>query len=428
MANVLVLGSGGREHALGWKLAQSDHVTEVIYAPGNGGTEHGKGRNVPLNANNKDDWPALLRLIEEESIALTVVGPEAPLSAGLVDHFHSQGVQRIFGPSQFAAQLESDKFFSYRILDKLGIPQAQSACCSTADEAKAAIHELLNERGIVLKARGLAGGKGVIVCKTAAEAEEAAATLQAQYGDDLLVCERLEGPEFSVFGIADGKSIKAIELALQDHKRRDNNDQGPNTGGMGAYGPAPIAPPEVIQQVHASVMTPVIEEMNAQGNPFQGFLYAGFMYTEEGPKVLEFNVRFGDPECQPAMTLLASDLYEVLDQTLSGNLGQMKLSFHPGAACCVVLASNGYPGPITKGLTIQGLEKAGALEGVEVFHAGTVQQDGVLKTSGGRVLGVTGYSDSGLAEAQQRAYDAIQHISVEGNFHYRTDIAARALP
>lgn len=428
MAKVLVLGSGGREHALGWKLAQSSHVTEVLFAPGNGGTAQGKGRNIPLNANNQGDWPAILTLLEEESISFTVVGPEAPLSSGLVDHFHSKGVDRIFGPTQLAARLESDKFFSYQIMDKLGIPQAQCACCTTKEEAVEAICNLMNERGIVLKARGLAGGKGVIVCKTEAEALEASDTLQNKYGLDLLVCERLEGPEFSVFGIADGESIRPIELALQDHKRRDNNDKGPNTGGMGAYGPAPIAPPEVIQQVTDTVMTPIIQEMKAQGCPFQGFLYAGFMQTDEGPKVLEFNVRFGDPECQPAMTLLASDLYTVLNQALSGNLNQTNLEFHPGAACCVVLASNGYPGAITKGLTILGLEQAAALEGVQLFHAGTTLDGDTLKTSGGRVLGITGYAESGLAEAQKRAYDAIQHISVDGHFHYRTDIAARALP
>ena len=427
MSKVLIIGSGGREHALGWKLAQSAQVTEVLYAPGNGGTAEGKGRNLKLNATQAENWPALIELIQSEPIALTVVGPEAPLSAGLVDTLQKHGITSVFGPSQAASQLESDKFFSYRILEKLGIPQAHSALCQSTQEARQAIDAMTGESGIVLKACGLASGKGVVVCDTPEEAFSALETLTHKYGEQILVAERLYGPEFSIFGIADGECVRPIEIALQDHKRLLDEDKGPNTGGMGAYGPAPIAPTKVIQEIADTVMTPVIQELKAQGTPYCGFLYAGMMMTQSGPKVIEFNVRFGDPECQPAMTMLDCDLFVLLQQALAGKLKECEFRFKPGASCCVVLASQGYPGSSQQGLKISGLTEANAVEGVKVFHAGTTQKDGAWYTAGGRVLGVNAYASSGLLEAQQRAYQAVQCLSVEGNFHFRTDIAAKAL-
>lgn len=427
MAKVLVIGSGGREHALAWKLAQSSNVTEVLLAPGNGGTTDGKMRNIPINGTDSSQFDAIAKCIQQEGISLTVVGPEAPLTEGLVDFLASHGIHHVFGPKSYPAQLESDKFFSYQIMDKLGIPQAQGVCCTTRAEAQTAIEQFAPQGGVVLKARGLAAGKGVVVCHDKAEADTALDALQMQFGDDIFVCEKLRGPEFSVFGICDGEHFASLHVAFQDHKARDNGDKGPNTGGMGAYGPTPIAPQERIADVSETVIAPLLRELHEQGHPFRGFLYVGCMLTKEGPKVLEFNVRFGDPECQPAMMLLEDDLYEILQQTCEGTMPSRPLAFRPGAACCVVLASQGYPGAYQKGLAIDGLVDAQSVDGVEVFHAGTKRtKTGDIVTSGGRVLGVTAYSANGLKDAQTAAYKAVSSLSIEGGFHYRTDIAEKA--
>ncbi len=427
MANVLIIGSGGREHALGWSMASSLDVQNVFYAPGNAGTAmEKKGHNIPLNVKSPSDFAAIENLIHQEKIDLTVVGPEAPLTIGLVDYLNERGIGRVFGPTRFASRLESDKFFSYQIMQELGIPQAESVYCSDTNAGIAAIISRTPPEGIVLKARGLAAGKGVAVCDNVGEALREHKNLVETYGPEILICNRLFGEEFSVFGISDGEKVIPLEIAIQDHKRLLNNDQGPNTGGMGAYGPAPIAPPQVIQSVADTVMTPVIQRMKERGTPFKGFLYAGMMMTKEGPKALEFNVRFGDPECQPAMMMLRKGLYQPLALALEGKLKPSDLKYHDGAACCVVMASSGYPAEYQTGKIITGISRAEELQDVKVFHAGTKRVNGDLVTSGGRVLTVTAYDPENISGAQQRAYQAVQRINFEGAT-YRTDIANRAI-
>ncbi|MCB9640616.1 MAG: phosphoribosylamine--glycine ligase [Myxococcales bacterium] len=424
MAKVLIIGSGGREHALGWKMAQSGRVEEVLFAPGNGGTNGGKFRNVGLDGTKQSAQEDVLALIEKEGIDLTIVGPEAPLMDGLVDFLHQKGVHRVFGPVQAAAALEGDKFFSYDLMKEAGVAQAEGRCCRSLEEAEAAIREMTTSQGIVLKARGLAAGKGVVVCKDTTQALQALPSLVEQFGPDILVSERLTGPEFSVFGLCDGARVIPWEMSFQDHKALLDDDQGPNTGGMGAFGPAPLAPAEMVHQVARDVMTPVVEAFARRGIPYTGFLYAGMMLTPEGPKALEFNVRFGDPECQPAMVMLESELYDILDAAVEGRLEQADVRFRAGAACCVVLAAQGYPNTVKKGQPIEGIEQASEIAGVEVFHAGTRREGAEVLTSGGRVLGVTGYAAEGLVQARQLAYDACLRISTPDGFHYRRDIAA----
>ncbi len=424
MAKVLIIGGGGREHALGWKLAQSEQVSAVLFAPGNGGTMGGKCRNLSLDGTKATSQEAVAALIQEEGIDLTLVGPEVPLMEGLVDFLRSQGIHRVFGPMQAAAALECDKFFSYELMKEAGIPQAEGVCCRSQAEAEAAIKAHTTELGIVLKARGLAAGKGVVVCSDIAEALSALPRLIASFGPDILVSERLSGPEFSIFGVCDGKQVIPWEMSFQDHKALLDGDRGPNTGGMGAFGPAPVASLEVVHQIHRDVMTPVVEAFARRGIPYTGFLYAGMMLTPEGPKALEFNVRFGDPECQPAMVMLESDLYPLLDAAVEGRLEQSLMRFRAGAACCVVLAAQGYPGEVQKGQRIEGIDAAESIEGVKVFHAGTRREGADTLTQGGRVLGVTGYAETGLVQARQLAYDACAQIHTQEGFVYRRDIAA----
>jgi len=426
---VLVIGSGGREHALGWNLAKDKEVIEVLYAPGNAGTaEEEKGRNVPLDAANKDNFSRVADLIRAEEVTLTVVGPEQPLADGLVDHLASEGIHNVIGPTMKASALEGDKFFSYDLMLDLNIPQARSVICSTAKGARTMIERRTSKEGIVLKARGLTGGKGVIVCDSVDEALAAYDRFSQTYGEEVLVAERLFGQEFSVFGISDGERVLPLELSLQDHKPLLDGDKGPNTGGMGAYGPAPIAPPSVIRKVVDTIMTPVVREMKNWGHEYKGFLYAGMIMTKEGPKVLEFNIRFGDPEAQPAMMLLQNSLYEPLLNSVTGGLKGVTLEFKPGASCCVVLSSNGYPKKYEKGLPISGLEDVVKMEGVKVFHAGTRREGDQIVTAGGRVLGVAAYSEQGsLVEAQTLAYEAVAKLSIPGGFSFRTDIGNKAL-
>ena len=423
----MILGSGGREHALGWKIGQSDEVSEVIYAPGNAGTQEEKGRNIPIDGSKKDNFSALLGFVNSESIDLVVVGSEAPLAAGVVDYFNSRGYNRIFGPTQKASVLESDKFFSFDIMNYLGLPQADSIKCYSTEEAIRAINETATDKGIVIKARGLTGGKGVAVCDSREQALSEIRGHAGKYGPEVLIAERLYGQEFSVFGISDGNKVSPLEISIQDHKPLLDGDKGPNTGGMGAYGPAPIASADIVRDVADNIMTPIIQIMKQRGMEYQGFIYGGMIMTEQGPKVIEFNIRFGDPECQPAMMMLRSDLYRILSSSLDGTLYQVTMEFNPGAACCVVLASQGYPERYNKRLPISGLEDANRVKGAKVFHAGTILDNNQILTSGGRVLGVTGYSSSGIADAQRLAYEAVSKIKVPGDFHYRKDIAGKAL-
>ncbi|PIN90972.1 phosphoribosylamine--glycine ligase [Candidatus Pacearchaeota archaeon CG10_big_fil_rev_8_21_14_0_10_32_14] len=426
-AKILIVGSGGREHALGWKLSQSDEVSEIIYSPGNGGTEEDKGRNISLDGTKKENFPTLLNFVETEGIDMVVVGPEAPLTNGIVDYFNYNGYDRIFGPTQNASQLESDKFFSFDLMQETGIPQADGVKCYSTDEAIRAINRRTTKRGIVIKARGLTEGKGVTVCNSREEALIELKKHSEKYGPEVLIAQRLFGQEFSAFGISDGNKVSPLEISLQDHKLQFDGDKGLNTGGMGAYGPVPVASAEVVRYVADYIMTPIIQRMKNLGE-YKGFLYAGMMMTKNGVKVIEFNIRFGDPECQPAMMMLKSDLYESLSLSLEGKLDQVKMEFNPGASCCVVLASPGYPESYQKGRPITGLEDASSIEGIKVFHAGTKKENGQIVNSGGRVLGVTSYSPLGIRDAQIKAYEGASYLRL-GNesFHYRRDIANKAL-
>lgn len=424
---IMIVGSGGREHALGWKLGQSDNVAEVIYAPGNAGTMEEKGRNIPIDGAKKDNFGRLADFIENEDINLTIVGPEAPLADGLVDFLNDRGYDRVFGPKKRPSALESDKFFSYDIMKSTGVPQAQSILCHTTSEVKDAIPRMAMEKGVVIKARGLTGGKGVSVFDSAQQALSEIEEHAKKYGPEVLVAERLFGEEFSVFAISDGTRVSPLEISIQDHKPLLDGDRGPNTGGMGAYCPAPIASAKVVRDVAENIMTPVIQEMKKRDMGYKGFLYCGMIMTEEGPKVIEFNIRFGDPEAQPAVMMIKGNLYNSLSFALEGRLNEVNSEFKPGAALCIVLASQGYPGSYEKNLPISGLNEANAIEGVKVFHAGTKLVDGQIVSSGGRVLGVTSYSPEGIADAQKLAYKAASKINIPGGFYYRKDIADKAL-
>lgn len=443
MAKVLIVGSGGREHALGWKLGQSRDVSIVYYAPGNAGTESQKGRNIHIDGSKKENFENLQKFVAEERIDIVVVGPEAPLADGIADYFAGKGYTRVFGPQKKASLLESDKFYSYDIMEKLGIPQASSVKCSDFYQAQKAVQDRITKDGIVIKARGLTGGKGVAVCNSADVALREAEAYIKHYGSDILIAERLFGQEFSVFGISDGKNVSPLEIAVQDHKPLLDSDKGPNTGGMGSYCPVQIAPKQVVIDVAEKIMTPIVQEMQSQGVEYRGFLYAGMMMTNHGPKVLEFNVRFGDPECQPAMMMLDSDLYEILSLALEGNIKQINPEFNPGAACCVVLASQGYPvdyknkigipifglGPVEEiSQFISGNNQTGY--NIKVFHSGTAIKGNDIVINGGRVLGVTAYSSGGLKKARDLAYKFAEEISGKTGkdiFHYRKDIGIKGL-
>lgn len=426
MKKVLIVGGGGREHALGWSLAQDSNI-EVIYAPGNAGTaQEEKGRNVSLDGSKKENFEAVHDLVRSENIDMVIVGPEQPLTEGLVDYLNSKGFFRVFGSTKAASQLESDKFFSYDLMQELGVPQANSIKCYTTDEAIRAINGHVTE-GIVIKARGLTGGKGVTVCDSKEKALNEIKQHAEKYGPEVLIAERLFGQEFSVFGISDGNKVYPLEISVQDHKPLLDGDKGPNTGGMGAYCPALIADASVVRNIAENIMTPIVQRMKEMGIEYKGFLYAGMIMTEQGPKVIEFNIRMGDPEAQPLMMMVKGDLYEYLSLAIDGKLNEINMDFNPGAACCVVLASQGYPGAYQKGLLISGLEEASKMEGVKVFHAGTKSDNGQILATGGRVLGVTGYSPNGIAEAQKLAYAAASKINIPGGFHYRKDIANKSL-
>ncbi len=428
MDRVTIIGSGGREHAIGWKIAQSPNVSSVLFSPGNAGTIDTKMSNLPLDGRNPKNFRALRDLFSNQYVSeLIIIGPEAPLAEGIVDYLESQGIYGVFGPKKAAAKLEGDKFYSYDLMQKLRIPQAISTKCTTTEEAIEAIKRMANENGIVIKARGFTEGKGVTVCDTKEEALEEIVKHMGKFKQDVLIAERLTGQEFSVFGISDGGYVLPIELSVQDHKPMLDNDKGPNTGGMGAYCPAPIASRETVKRITEEIMIPVVQQMKKQNNEFRGFLYAGMIMTPEGPKVLEFNVRFGDPEAQPLMMMIKSDLYEILSLANEGRLDKAKIEFNPGASCCIVLASKGYPEKYEKGFPISGLEEASKIDSVQVFHAGTKFENSQVVTNGGRVLGVTAYSPDGIREARNLAYSAVTELKIGGGFHYRADIALKAL-
>jgi len=421
---ILVIGSGGREHALAWKLRQSPRVSEVIVAPGNAGTAlEPNVRNVPVAITDID---GLLQLAKMENVDLTVVGPEGPLVDGLVDRFRNEGL-RCFGPRKIAAQLEGSKAFAKDFLVRHNIPTAHHA---TFDDLNSAL-AYVRARGapIVIKADGLAAGKGVVVALTQADAEQ---TLHDMLGARMLgaasarvvIEEFLSGEEASYIVLCDGRS--AVPLATsQDHKRRDDGDFGPNTGGMGAYSPAPVVTPEVDQRVLREVIEPTLAGMAAEGAPFIGFLYAGLMIDAHGaPRVIEYNVRLGDPETQPIMLRLKSDLVDLIDAALDGRLDRISVSWDQRCALGVVLAAQGYPGKVRTGDAIHGHDGAFGPE-VKVFHAATKQQGGDVLTSGGRVLTVCALGGD-IAKAQARAYAAAKQIRFDGMF-YRRDIGHRAV-
>jgi len=435
VVKVGIVGHGGREHALGHSVAQDPEVSEVFYIPGNGGTEEGKGRNVAIDATDPKNWGEVADLVERESLDALIVGPEKHLHLGFTNFFTSLGYNLVFGTDKIGSQLEADKFFSYQVMEVLGIPQAKGRKCTTIGQSESAIKRFYDEgKDAVIKARGLTEGKGVSVCSSLEEALAEIKIHASKYGPEALIAERLHGQEFSVFGICDGENVLPLEISLQDHKRLyEDNHKGfnPNTGGMGAYGPVPIAPAEVVREVAESIMKPVVRYMGENGHPYKGFLYAGMIMTEQGPKVLEFNVRFGDPECQPAMMMLENGIYRPILLALEGKLNEAQIEFRPGAACCVVLSSKGYPDSNSYKdrlrLEISGIDEANSISGVKVFHAGTKRENGKILTSGGRVLGVTAYSSAGIAGVQALAYEGVERIKVNGGFHFRKDIASKAL-
>lgn len=427
---VLVVGGGGREHTLAWKLSESPSVTQVFVAPGNAGTARlgrsgGKVQNMDLS---DTDVPRLLQFAQQEKIDLTVVGPEAPLVAGIVDAFEAAKLL-VFGPNKAAAELEGSKVFCKNLLRSAGIPTADYRVFRTAEQA---LHYLQNreEATVVVKADGLAAGKGVVVCKTRDEAI-AAVKLIAQdrafgaAGDQILIEERLIGEEASLLAITDGQTILTLEAA-QDHKRAYDDDKGPNTGGMGAYSPTPVVTPEMTAWVEEHILVPTIHHMKKKGRPFKGVLYAGLMITNQGPKVLEYNVRFGDPECQAILMRLKTDLFTVLHAAARGKLETLDpLEWDPRPSVCVVMASEGYPGPYERGQVIHGLDDAAQLPDVQVFHAGTASSGPQSVSNGGRVLGVTALGDS-LPQAKLQAYKAVKCIRWNGAW-CRKDISDKAL-
>ena len=420
---ILVIGSGGREHALVWKLSQSPLVKKVYCAPGNAGTLE-DGENLAIAA---DDVTRLVRFARENAIDLTVVGPEAPLVAGIVDEFRRQGLV-IFGPTAAAAKLEGSKVFTKKLLRKASIPTADFAVFSRFPEAERYIDEG-DEQPLVVKADGLASGKGVFVCATRAEAKAAVRTIlqERSFGDagsQVVIEECLVGEEASILAIVDGDTIVPLEVA-QEHKRAYDNDLGPNTGGMGAYCPASVVTPEIMDEIVRRILVPTVHTMKVDGCPFSGVLYAGVMLTTGGPRVLEFNVRFGDPEAQPVLMRLKTDLADVLLKAATGRLGELEgLDWDPRPAVCVVMASEGYPGDYKKGHPIYGLDEADKLPDVKVFHAGTALKNGEVQNTGGRVLGVTALGNT-IAEAKQNAYAAVDRIRWNGGW-CRRDISDRA--
>jgi phosphoribosylamine--glycine ligase len=419
---VLVVGGGGREHALVWKISQSPLVKEILCAPGNGGISR-IAKCVPIKAS---DIEALARLAGEERVDLTVVGPEEPLVLGIEEEFRRRGL-RLFGVSREAATLEGSKSFAKELMEKHGIPTASFRVFENPEEAKAFIKE--KDSPCVVKADGLAAGKGVFVCREPEKAMDAVDEIMVRraFGDagrKVVIEELLEGEEASFLAITDGEAVIGFPPA-QDHKPVFDEDRGPNTGGMGAYSPAPVVTGELEERIMETIMVPAVRAMAKEGRPYRGILYAGLMISNGEPKVLEFNVRLGDPEAQPLLVRLKSDIVPLLLAATEGNLEKMEPSWDDGASVCVVMASRGYPGKYERGKVILGLEEAEKMEGVFVFHAGTRFEEGKWLTDGGRVLGVTARGED-IPKAIERAYEAVGKIHWEG-VHYRKDIGKKAL-
>jgi len=417
LVNVLVIGSGGREHAIGWKLGQSDNVNTVFYAPGNGGTLN----NIPISVDNLGE----LAKFASENNCFTVVGPEAPLAMGIVDMFNEMGL-KIFGPTKKAAQLESSKIWAKQFLKRNNIPTAAFEVFNDAVKAKEYVNQI--EYNVVIKADGLASGKGVIVCDSKAEAEKSIDMMlvDKKFGDagnNIIIEERIDGIEASYIALSDGKI--AIPMATsQDHKRIFDNDKGPNTGGMGAYSPTPIIDKDLSQKIQEKIIDKTISSLRNEGITFRGFLYAGIMLKDGEPYVLEYNVRMGDPECQPILMRMDSDLFEYLVGSVEGTLENKPLiSWKNKSAVCIVLASKGYPESYPKGEEIFGL--GNAFDDACIFHAGTKELDKKIITNGGRVLGITALGDT-LEAAIKHAYDVTEKISWE-NKYLRTDIGKKGL-
>jgi phosphoribosylamine--glycine ligase len=419
---VLILGSGGREHALAWAVKRSARVTDVVCAPGNGGISQ-VARCVPVNLKDVD---AMVRLAEAEQPALTIVGPELPLSLGIVDALKVRGM-RVFGPTRAAAMLESSKGFAKQFMQRHNIPTGNFAVCSSAAEIEKAVEFF--HPPIVVKADGLAAGKGVIICPSRHTAVEAAhglftGALLGEATQQVVIEEFLEGDEVSFLCLSDGAHVAPL-VPAQDHKRVGEGDTGPNTGGMGVYSTDDLLDSAMTEWILHHIAEPTIRGMAEEETPFAGVLYIGLMMTARGPQVLEYNARFGDPETQALLVRLDSDLVEALESCVDGRLAQTELRWSPGAAACVVASSAGYPGSYKTGLPISGLGAAAQVPGVQVFHSGTAQVGGQFLTAGGRVLGVTAAGDS-LREALDRAYQAMAEIEFEG-IYYRRDIGHRTL-
>jgi len=420
--NVLLVGSGGREHALAWKLAQSRQLERLYIAPGNPGTAR-CGENIDVSATDTDK---LLEFAKQNKVGLVVVGPEDPLAAGLVDAFEAAGI-KAFGPSAEAAKLEADKAFAKQLMRSCAISTAEGRIFERFSDAKAYIAS--RDEPVVVKAAGLAKGKGVYVCDDPADGILAAEKIMCDriFGDagaTIVVEDKLLGEEASILAFVDGHNIYVMESS-QDHKPIGEGDTGPNTGGMGAYSPAPVITEKMMNQVTREILVPVVDGMNRRGTPYKGVLYAGIMVTAGGPRVLEFNVRFGDPETQPILMRLKSDLLEVCLAVCDGTLDEVTLEWDRRAAVCVVMASAGYPGDYEKGKKITGLEEAASLPDVMVFHAGTKKQNGGIVTNGGRVLGVTALGER-IEQAKAAAYDAVEKIKFEGAY-CRRDIGDKAV-
>jgi len=419
---VLVVGGGGREHVLVWKIAQSPRVTQVYCAPGNAGISE-QATIVPIKANDLD---GLLEFALKEKTDLTVVGPEDPLTRGIVDLFESKGLF-IFGASRKAAEIEGSKAFAKEMMKKYYIPTAFYEIFDKRDDAVAYIRKV--DAPVVVKADGLAAGKGVIICKTVEEAIQSVDEIMVkkvfgEAGNRVVVEEYLVGEEASYIAFTDGKAILPL-ASSQDHKAIFDGDQGPNTGGMGAYSPAPVVTDEVHERIIGKVLRPIIYGMGEEGRPYKGVLYAGLMIHEGHPKVLEFNARFGDPETQPVLMRMKGDIVPILEACMKGTLSQHRIEWDNRSSVCVVMASKGYPGDYDKGKVITGLKEVSRMEGVFVFHAGTAVKDGQTITNGGRVLGVTGLGED-IPRAIEKTYEAVKKISWDG-VYYRTDIGQKAL-
>lgn len=419
---ILVVGGGGREHALVWKISQSRRVSKIYCAPGNAGISK-QAEIVSIKANDLD---GLLKFALREEIDLTVIGPEEPLTKGIVDIFESNGLP-IFGPSKKAAQIEGSKVFAKEMMMKYHIPTASFEIFNNRREAI----DYIRKKGapIVVKADGLAGGKGAIVCKTIEEAIKAVERIMVEKifgeaGSRIVVEEYLVGEEASYIAFTDGKSILPL-ASSQDHKAVFDGDEGPNTGGMGAYSPAPVVTNEVHEKIIEKILRPIIYGMNEEGSSYKGVIYAGLMIHEGEPKVLEFNARFGDPETQPVLIRMKGDIVPILEACIKGELSRCKIEWDKKASVCVVMTSKGYPGDYEKGKVIKGLDEVSSMEDIFVFHAGTEIRQGMVVTNGGRVLGVTGLGED-IQKAIERTYNAVRKISWEG-VHYRTDIGYKAL-